>query len=452
MAARLILLSAILAASAVAQQIGKATPEVHPLLPTWECTLAGGCVEKSTSLVLDSEYRWTHTAEGTNCKANGLNPTICPDAKTCSSACVLEGANYTTSGISTNGSELTLHLFVNTSTSSSSPTLASPRVYLLANDSTYDMFSLLGKEFTFDVDVSHLPCGTNGALYFSEMSPTGGQSTLNPAGAAYGTGYCDAQCPTPAFINGEANIAASHGACCSEMDIWEANSRATAYTPHPCNVTSLYQCSKPLCERQGKYDSVCDKDGCDFNPHRVGQQAYYAPNSTAIDTNRTFTVVTQFLTTGTNGTGDGDLREIRRLYVQDGKLVENAQVQAQGIDRGNSLTDEFCAQEKRAFGGAVNAFAAQGGMRAMGDALARGMVLVFSVWADQGGSEMKWLDGTWPRGADPAKEPGTGRGPCKVGEGTVEDVQAGGLGVWVRFSNVKSGEIGSTYGVGKGRG
>jgi len=55
------------------------------------------------------------------------------------------------------------------------------------------MFKLRGREFTFDVDVSTLPCGVNGALYFVEMSQTGekGQGN-NSAGAAYGTGYCDA--------------------------------------------------------------------------------------------------------------------------------------------------------------------------------------------------------------------------------------------------------------------
>jgi cellulose 1,4-beta-cellobiosidase len=55
----------------------------------------------------------------------------------------------------------------------------------------------LDKEFTFDVDVSQLPCGLNGALYFVEMVADGGMSQfpLNKAGAQYGTGYCDAQCP-----------------------------------------------------------------------------------------------------------------------------------------------------------------------------------------------------------------------------------------------------------------
>ena len=38
------------------------------------------------------------------------------------------------------------------------------------------MFKLKNKEFTFDVDVSELPCGLNGALYFVEMEADGGLS------------------------------------------------------------------------------------------------------------------------------------------------------------------------------------------------------------------------------------------------------------------------------------
>jgi cellulase len=33
----------------------------------------------------------------------------------------------------------------------------------------------------------------NGALYLSEMDMSGGRNEYNP-GAAYGGGYCDAQC------------------------------------------------------------------------------------------------------------------------------------------------------------------------------------------------------------------------------------------------------------------
>ena len=80
------------------------------------------------------------------------------------------------------------------------------RVYLLESESKYQMFNMLNQEFTFDVDMSQLPCGLNGAVYFVAMDPDGGMSRFsgNKAGAKYGTGYCDTQCPHDIkFINGE---------------------------------------------------------------------------------------------------------------------------------------------------------------------------------------------------------------------------------------------------------
>jgi hypothetical protein len=47
-------------------------------------------------------------------------------------------------------------------------------------------------------ELIHLPgCGINGALYFVKMDADGGLAKYptNKAGAPYGTGYCDAQCP-----------------------------------------------------------------------------------------------------------------------------------------------------------------------------------------------------------------------------------------------------------------
>ena len=66
----------------------------------------------------------------------------------------------------------------------------------MKDDSTYETFNLLNKEFTMDVDLSTLPCGLNGAVYFSAMTANGDMGKgNNNAGAKFGTGYCDSQCP-----------------------------------------------------------------------------------------------------------------------------------------------------------------------------------------------------------------------------------------------------------------
>jgi hypothetical protein len=82
------------------------------------------------------------------------------------------------------------------------------------------------------------------------------------------------------FINGKANVegwnpsdadpnagSGKIGSCCSEMDIWEANSISTAYTPHPCKGTGLQECTDDVSCGDGdnRYSGLCDKDGCDFN-------------------------------------------------------------------------------------------------------------------------------------------------------------------------------------------
>ncbi|KAF2835460.1 glycoside hydrolase family 7 protein [Patellaria atrata CBS 101060] len=431
----------LLTASVVAQQKGTQSREVHPLLPSQYCTRTAGCQTINSSVVLDSNYRWTHTTSGfTNCATNGvLSPEICPDPVQCGKNCALEGADYQqTYGIRTEGDALTLNLYVSPN---GELQMSSPRVYLLENSDTYRMFKLLNQEFTYDVDVSKVPCGVNGALYFSEMDAKGGQSDINPAGAAYGTGYCDAQCPRQLFLNGTANLE-NKGACCNEMDIWEANNAANAYTPHPCNITSIYGCTGTLCGGGGddRYKSVCDADGCDYNPYRQGNHNFYGPNMT-VDTNKKFTVVTQFLTK--DNSADGPLSEIRRLYVQDGRVIENSVTTVEGLDSTNSITDEYCTEQKDLFQ-SPQAFSQQGGLEGMGDALGRGMVLAMSIWNDAGG-RMKWLDGTYPPDADPSTAPGTGRGPCAASTGDPATLMQDYPDARVIFSNIKSGEIGTTF-------
>lgn len=187
------------------QQIGTNTAETHPSLSISKCTAGGSCTSSTQSIVLDANWRWVHTTSGyTNCyTGNEWNATICPDATTCAQNCALDGADYSgTYGISTTGDSLTLGFVTKGSTGTAN---VGSRVYLLEDSKTYQTFNLLNQEFTFDVDVSNLPCGLNGALYFSQMDADGGvkRFSTNKAGAQYGTGYCDSQCPQDLkFIDG----------------------------------------------------------------------------------------------------------------------------------------------------------------------------------------------------------------------------------------------------------
>ena len=413
-----------------AQKIGTAIPEVHPRLATQLCTTSGGCVTRQNSLVTDSLAHPLHAINdpSTSCTTTPLNATLCPDAATCASNCVLEGIEYGSIGVLAKDSALTLRQYLFDGATYRS---VSPRLYLLAEDDmNYEPLKLLNKELTFEVDVSQLACGMNGALYLSEMDMSGSRSDLNPAGAQYGTGYCDAQCfTTPAFINGVANLNAS-GACCNEMDIWEANSRATVYTPHTCSGAGSFLCSGAECNRTEAGSGVCDKSGCGINTYALGNQRFYGPGG-QVDSTRPFTVVTQFLTS--DNTDTGELVEIKRIYVQDGQIIPNTpehdtdDLETLLPDYDGAITQEYCQARNS------SDFLRLGGMRGMGESLARGMVLIFSIWNSEG-DFMSWLDGE-------------GNGPCDATEGNPANIVRDTPDVSVTFANVRWGEIGSTFNV-----
>jgi len=195
-----VLASALLSIAA-AQSLSKGR-EVHPNLTTYECTKRGGCKAQTSYIVLEASKHSIHqkndTTKSCGDSGNGVDPTVCPDEKTCAKNCVLEPiSDYADYGITTQGASLRMDLY------GKDKKFQSPRAYLLAGDEkNYEMLKLTGKEFTFDVDVSKLPCGMNGALYLSEMRADGGRSNLNPGGATVGTGYCDAQCFVTPWVNG----------------------------------------------------------------------------------------------------------------------------------------------------------------------------------------------------------------------------------------------------------
>jgi cellulase len=205
------------------------------------------------------------------------------------------------------------------------------------------------------------------------------------------------------------------------MDIWEANARATQIAPHPCNESGVYLCSGTECGSDG----VCDKNGCGWNTYRLDQADYYGEGAEFdVDTTKPFTVVTQFPVDETTG----KLSAITRLYVQDGVVLKAETVAKEGLPAVDSITDDYCTAS------GASAFDRLGALEAMGDAMTRGMVMAFSIWWSTDGS-MVWLDGA-----------SQGAGPCTDTEDLPENILAVEPEPEVTFSNLKWGEIGSTFG------
>jgi len=327
---------------------------------------------------------------------------------------------------------------------------------LMEDSEHYKMFKLKNKEFTFDVDVSNLPCGLNGALYFVSMDADGGKAkySKNEAGAKYGTGYCDAQCPHDLkYINGEPNMidwkpsatdpnagTGKYGTCCVEMDIWEANSMATAYTAHACDVQEQTRCEGVDCgdNPDHRFDGKCDKNGCDFQTYRLGNTSFYGKGSSfKLDSTKKMTVVTQFITV--DGTDTGTLKEIRRFYKQDGKIIETPKIAVGNYGSFDSLSQDYCKAEVGLFDDHTN-FLDKGGMKSMDAAFEKGMVLVMSIWDDHD-VDMLWLDSTYPTDG---KQKGSHRGTCNITSGKPADVEKNVPHSHVTYSNVRFGDIGST--------
>lgn len=231
MQGRLVTLTSLLAAAGLSsgQGVGTNQAETHPSITWQKCTGKGSCADQKGEIVIDANWRWVHDKSGyTNCYTdNTWNTTACPDNTKCAANCVVDGADYSaTYGATTSGNALTLKFI----TKGSYATNIGSRTYLMASSTKYAMFTLLGNEFAMDVDLSKLPCGLNGAVYFVSMDEDGGMSkySTNKAGAKYGTGYCDSQCPRDLkFIN---------GAVCLE----------SCLCPFPAIFTSTYPPFQPV--------------------------------------------------------------------------------------------------------------------------------------------------------------------------------------------------------------
>jgi hypothetical protein len=181
----------------------------------------------------------------------------------------------------------------------------------------------------------------------------------------------------------------------------------------------------------------------------MGDKMFFGKGSGyTVDTSKPISVVTQFITT--DGTDTGDLKEMRRLYVQDGKVIQNSKISPDMIAdlpagaSADSITDETCQAAKKAFDNPDD-FTSKGGMAGMGKAMKRGMVLVLSLWDDML-TKMVWLDSETPSKVHPKNFPGTKRGPCSRQAGDPNMLRSQSPNSKVHYTNIMVGEIGSTYG------
>jgi len=435
---------------AAGQQAGTLTPENHPSL-SWSTCSSSGCEAQDGKVTIDANWRWLHEANSTtNCYTG--NKWDCGDAESCTAKCVVEGADqeYTnTYGVKASTNSLELG-FVTQGPFSKN---IGSRTYLMEDDNAYKLFQLKNKEFTYTVDDSTLPCGLNGALYFVQMDADGGKSKYGHAGAQYGLGYCDAQCPHDLkFINGEANVedwkpsdtdpnagTGKYGSCCTEIDIWEANSISTAYTMHACSVDEQTRCEGIDCGDNGedRFKGVCDKNGCDINAYRLGNKKFWGPGSAfEIDSTKPVTVTTQFITD--DGTDNGKLVEVKQFYNQNGKTIEHPTYKVNGHPH-EDITDDYCRDWVNVTHDGTN-FLEKGGLDAVDKALDAGVVLVMSLWNDHL-AHMLWLDSTYPVDST---NPWDQRGTCPTTSGVPADTEAKYADAKVLFSDIKVGPLGST--------
>merc|ERR1711953_1055244 len=131
---------------------------------------------------------------------------------------------------------------------------------------------------------------------------------------------------------------------------------------------------------------------------------------------------------------NGELVEIGRIYYQEGKEIPQTMVEIDGSVF-NTITDATCGKMRDYWANKQATFLDKGGMKSMGDSMARGHVLVMSLWHDDH-VQMKWLD------AELGEDPGRTRGSCSGDQIDFDSPEA--HNAYVTFSNIRYGELGTT--------
>merc|ERR1712118_240319 len=183
---------------------------------------------------------------------------------------------------------------------------------------------------------------------------------------------------------------------------------------------------------EDRFSGMCDRNGCDIQPHRLGTHNFFGPGSDfQIDSTKPVTVTTQFITN--DGTDHGKLVEVKQFYTQDGKSIQHPAYTVNGNTH-STITDDFCNDWVATTQDGTN-FEEKGGLGAIEKAIDAGVVLVMSLWDDHY-ANMLWLDSTYPVDST---DPGAARGYCSADSGVPADVEKDQAKAHVKFSDIKFG-------------
>lgn len=158
-----------------------------------------------------------------------------------------------------------------------------------SNPYMYWQTPLLGKRFSFDVDLSRVGCHCNAAAYFIQMP--GYNSGQSPDPGDGGDYYCDA--------NHGNNI------WCPEYDNFEGNKYTMASTLHTCNYVPP------------NYYDWCDGGGCQTNAFNVNSNMMCPEDRCTINTNKPFTISH----TQSNKGADGTMDSVNNWFSQEGRTA-----------------------------------------------------------------------------------------------------------------------------------
>ncbi|EAA28406.2 glycoside hydrolase family 7 protein [Neurospora crassa] len=321
--------------------MGTGIPEVHPRFRTQRCTKSGGCKTQQTYLVADARHRAFHNTEGAIVKCSAANKVLCLDEATCAKNCILNGVEYGSLGMLASDTAVTLRNYL---FDGKKHRTISPRVYLLAEDGEdYEPIKLPVKPIN---QLSGKPG------FLRRLLQQNGH--LGSQLACHDHDFASLQANGPFLCNGDQ---------CDELEKSGSGMRA--------------------------------RKGCGINPFRLGAPEFYGKDQEhKVDTSRPFTVVTRFFTDDNSTTGA--LTEIRRVYIQDGKTfpatyssnikaLNHANTSPSGGKFEAALTEGYCSA--RGFDDHVRL----DGLKTMGQALGRGMIMVLSIWNSERDS-MAWLD------------------------------------------------------------